>query len=104
MTETGEPMIALASRRTVLGALALGLAACETQPTRPPASPALRPPLPTATEPAPLPSDSVDGAGSRRSRALEEAPRGPNAMPGLAAPPTIGTDMQMAPMPANRIR
>jgi hypothetical protein len=97
-------MIALASRRTVLGVLALGLAACETQPSRPPASPALRPPLPTATEPAPLPSDSVDGDGSRRGRALQAAPRGPDAMPGLAGPPAVGADMQMAPIPANRIR
>jgi hypothetical protein len=97
-------MIALASRRSLLGMLALGLAGCETQPARPPASPALRPPLPTATEPAPLPSDSVEGAGSRRSRALQEAPRGPDAMPGLAGPPTVGSDIQLAPIPANRIR
>jgi hypothetical protein len=97
-------MIALASRRTVLGVLALGLAACETQPPRLPPSNAIRPPVPTATEPAPLPSDSVDGAGSRRSRALQEAPRGPGAMPGLAGPPSVGTDMELAPMPANRIR
>lgn len=96
--------MSLPARRTLLlvGAL-LPLAGCETQPARLPAGNALPPPRPTAAStPAPMPSAATDDFANRRGRALQEAPYGPDAMPGFGSGPQVGADMEMAPIPANR--
>jgi hypothetical protein len=97
-------MKTLASRRAALGILAVGLAACETQPPRLPANTALRPPLPSASEPAPMPSDAANAFGDRRGRAMQAAPSGPAAMPGFGPQPQVGSDIELAPIPANAFR
>jgi len=90
------------SRRMLISAVAVGLAACETQPARLPTNTALPPPRPGPTEPAPTPSSGsmVD----ERTRRLQESSYGPQAMPGFAGQPQVGTDMELAPMPANSFR
>ena len=92
----------LSSRRWLIGAAVMGLAACETQPPRLPPSSALPPPRPGPTEPAPTPTSG--SMADERTRRLQESPYGPAAMPGFAGQPEVGTDMQLAPMPANSFR
>jgi membrane-bound lytic murein transglycosylase A len=91
-------------REVLAGAvLVLALAACET-PSRPPSSAALPPPLTGPSEPAPIPSEAADDYVAAQAARRQGVPSGPDAMPGFGASPRVGTDMIMAPMPAERIR
>lgn len=121
---TKDPTMTLSPRRTLIGA-ALLLAACEDRPARLPTGTALPPPRDVAPdsggtaravappppppaarfEPAPTPSQPPETTAERRARALQTQPTpGPGGFPGFGAPPGIGADQQLAPIPANRMR
>lgn len=95
----------LPARRTLIGA-ALLLAACESRPAPLPTGTAIPPPRdPAAYEPAPTPNWQAETTAERRARALQTQPTpGPGAFPGFGSPPGIGSDQELAPIPANRLR
>ncbi|MGG5821314.1 hypothetical protein [Falsiroseomonas sp. HW251] len=95
----------LPARRTLIGA-ALLLAACQSQPARLPTGTALPPPRDAAAfEPAPTPNSQVETTPERRARALQTQPTpGPGRFPGFGTPSSIGSDQELAPIPANRMR